>query len=333
MQLFKLRFQSALHVDSKGSGNPEVSDDFIRSDTLSAALCLSWAAIHRDAGPGFFKEPPFTVSSAFPYIGDTLLFPMPAWRIWRDISDDAKRKSLKKIRWVSRGIFNRLLSGKQVDPEETHVLPGGAALFREETGDSPEFKNAPSWAVSERQRVLVDRLGLATDGGLFFFALQFFAPWAGLWFLANGSQETLEKLRGALAFLGDTGIGADRNSGLGHFQVVTDTAYDLPKAQGGGFVSLSLFNPGETDAMERLTRKTAYGITTRAGWIVQSTIGRPPIRVFTEGSYFSERPRGRVVEMLPEAVRIKYGLSLNHAAPRDFRALFMPCAEPPGLKE
>lgn len=331
MQLFKLRFHSALHVDSKGSGAPEVADDFVRSDTLAAALSLAWATLYSDVDDDFFLNPPFAVSSAFPYMDETLLFPVPAWPVWTHLND-AQRKDYKKVRWLSQDVFVTMLRQKPIAPDQIH-LAHGVAIFKTEIAAHPTRYGAQPWVIDERQRVHVDRLGLPTEGGLFFFALQFFAPWSGLWFLAQGAPEVLQKLRGVLDYLGDTGIGADRNSGLGHFQVVETAEFTPPEVSGQGYLTLSLFNPGASDDLTGLLRHSAYGITSRSGWISHSTIGRPPIRVFTEGSYFSKKPVGRVTPMLPAELRQRAHLQLHHSAPRDFRAIWLSCAEPPGLKE
>ncbi|WP_028325142.1 type III-A CRISPR-associated RAMP protein Csm4 [Desulfatirhabdium butyrativorans] len=336
MRVFKLKFRSALHVDSKGSGNPEVSDEFIRSDTLSAALALSWAALYpKEADDRFFHDPPYRVSSAFPYIGDILLFPMPVWRIWKEI-DPKQRKEAKEIRWLSQELFEDVLAGKPLDfgSDRIRKLNNGIAVSKAELERNPAVERIQAWMKTERQRVSVDRLGIPKDGGLYFFALQFFAPESGLYFLAKTDEAPLERFRAALAFLGDTGIGADRSSGLGHFEIVSETELKLRKTEKtSGVVTLSLFNPDEADNIENLLQTTAYGLIIRSGWISQSTIGRPPIRVFSEGSYFSAKPKGRVVETLPDRIRDHHKLGLSHSACRDFRAVFLPCAAPPYLKE
>jgi CRISPR type III-A-associated RAMP protein Csm4 len=334
MHVFKLKFLSALHVDSKGSGEPEIADEFIRSDTLSAAMAISWSALFPDeANSDFFLEPPYRISSAFPYIGNVLLFPIPVWRIWKKVEIE-KRKAIKDVRWISRNLFEKVLSGNEVDFQGIATLPGGVALSHEEYNANPNLKNYTGWAKSERQRVRVDRLNVQNEGGLFFFALQFFAKDSGLYLIANMDKTKLEYFRASLAFLGDAGIGADRSSGLGHFSIreESDLQFTLPKKSDGSAI-LSLFNPGKDDNLEVLSKVTAYGLTTRSGWIANSTLGRPPIRAFTEGSYFSGKPKGRVVEMLPADIREKNKLPINHSAPRDFRALFFPCVQPPYLKE
>jgi CRISPR type III-A-associated RAMP protein Csm4 len=334
MHVFKLKFLSALHVDSKGSGEPEVADEFIRSDTLSAAMAIAWSGLFPgDADPDFFLEPPYRISSAFPYIGNLLLFPIPVWRIWKKV-DIKKRKDIKEVRWISQSLFEKVLAGNEIDFEGIATLPGGVALSREELKADSRLINFKGWTRSERQRVRVDRLNVQNDGGLFFFALQFFAPDSGLYLIANMDSSQLSHFRASLAFLGDAGIGADRSSGLGHFSVREESELKMtfPKKSEGSTI-LSLFNPGNDDNLEALTRVTAYGLTIRSGWITNSTLGRPPIRTFTEGSYFSGKPKGRVVEMLPADIREKNKLLINHSAPRDFRALFFPCVQPPYLKE
>ena len=339
MRLYKLKFHSALHVDSKGSGQPEVAEEFIRSDTLSAALAIGWADIFPEdrvpeGRPGIFFNPPFKVSSAFPYVGDTLLFPVPAWQIWKD-SDDFRRKEMKKVRWISESLFREILDGNPIDPDPkcVSVLSGNAAFAMEDIQKNPELKKSPFWMMTERQRVRVDRLGIQSDGGLFFFAIQFFSPDAGLWFCADTKPELYSKLKSTIEYMGSTGIGADRNSGLGHYQLSEEKSFPIePDFQKERWITLSLFNPDPGENLEELIHPSAYGLTTRSGWISNSTVGRFPVRAFTEGSCFSRKPEGRIVETLNNEAITRYDLKISHTAPRDFRAMSLPCATPLCLK-
>lgn len=331
MRYFKLKFKSALHVDSKGSGNQESLDEFIRSDTLSAALCLSRKTIYPEStSDDYFLDPPFTVSSAFPFLGDVLLFPCPVWRIWEDV-DISRRKKIKKIRWLSKKLLEEVLNGSKIRFEDIITLESGIALTREEFEQLPVGADDFAWQTTERQRVRVDRLGSGEGGDTFFFALKFFAPFSGLFFLAKGEDKEMET---SLRFLGDSGIGADRNSGLGHFEVAESglLGFDVPENSEGAY-TLSLFNPSANDDLQALTSETAYSLEIRSGWVYGTSVGRPPIRVFAEASYFSGLPAGRVVKMLPGDMRWKYALDLSHSAPRDFRAFTLPCKRPDYLKE
>lgn len=330
MRYFKLRFLSGLHVDSKGSGEPESALEYVRSDTLSAALMLTWSTVYPDEQPSAsFLSPPFTVSSAFPYVGDVLLFPCPVWPVWKDL-DVSQRKTVKGIQWISQGLLERVLSGEWLDAAAHPILDCGIIVTQEELSANPGIQEMEAWILSERQRVSVDRLGARDGGTTFFFALQHFAPFSGLYFLADAEDSVVQQLEATVRFLGDTGLGADRNSGLGHFRLEEAAAFEfVSPTDPEGMLALSLINPGPNDDIQAMIQNAAYDLETRSGWIVNSTIGRPPIRVFSEGSFLHGRPHGRVVEMLDARTREKFDLQLDHSAPRDFRAFGLPCKTPP----
>lgn len=332
MKCFKLSFPSGLHVESRGSGEPDQCDEYIRSDTLSAALCVAWDTLQGGLGTDFFLDPPFTLSSAFPYIGSVLFFPLPVWNVWQELDDNefARRKEQKKIRWLSRELFDRILTGRKIDLDKVKIIPGGLACTSSEQESFPVQFNAGSqkpWMIAERQRIMVDRLGLRQDGGLFFFSQQFFAPDTGLFFLVNCPKEKLTHFRAVLQFLGDSGLGGDRNSGVGHFKISSEENFIIKKVKNSkkkGWFTLSLVNPGPEEI--GIADRAAYNLTRRSGWIHNSTLGRPPVQTFSEGSFFKQRPQGRIVEMISEKIQKKYGLP--HSAPRDFRSLVLPCVEP-----
>lgn len=333
MQVFKLQFHSALHVDSKGSGEPETAEEFVHSDTLSAAICLSWSAIQTNTGGELFLDPPFKVSSAFPYVGDILLFPMPVWDIWKNL-DVSKRKWAKEIRWISRSLLDQALSGNPIEIDSVKKLPCGIAVTEREEKAIAATGQPRAWVLSERQRVSVDRLNQAGKGGLFFFALQFFSPLAGLYFIADMSDTHAKAFRAALEYLGDSGIGADRNTGIGHFRIRSEEPFEVDNSERRrGWFNLSLFNPGSGDDIHAICKVSAYGLTTRSGWLTGTTVGRPPVRSFTEGSFFSAQPKGRVVEMFDDETVERFRLPITHTAPRDFRPISLPCAVPRSLTE
>lgn len=332
MLAYQLTFLSALHVDSKGSGAPETAQEFVHSDTLSAALCLAWRDVYGAEDGQLFAKPPFLVGSAFPYIRDVLFFPVPIWNPWKKV-EVAHRKAIKTVKWISRSLLEDVLHGRLLDIDAVVVLPRGLAMTEAEFKNCGIGRMYQAWRVGERQRVHVDRLGLPGQGGLFFFALQFFAPDAGLYFLVEMEAGQRTRFASVLEYLGDTGLGADRSSGLGHFRVrkEQEVALRLPKAT-ECHLSLSLYNPDLNENIDALFQGGAYTLLNRSGWVHGATVGRPPIRVLGEGSLFSAKPLGRVVEMLPQDVRQRFQLDLDHAAPRDYRCLSLPCIKPEALE-
>ena len=201
---------------------------------------------------------------AFPYVGRTLFFPKPKWHIWKDM-DISHFKIAKKIRWLSKGLLGRIVAGKPIDFQEIMVLDGVIGVSREEFDENDELSASLPWVLCERQRVGVDRLGAVGDGALFFFALQFFSPSSGLYFMVDLPEDETDRFRSALAFLGDTGLGADRNSGLGHFKVVGDEQFSIEVHNKKGRLNLSLFNPGTNDDIRALTQMSAYELITTGG--------------------------------------------------------------------
>ncbi len=331
MRFFRLRFSGGLHVESRGSGEPGAAEETVASDTLSAALCVAWDQLFAGTEPEFFLDPPFRVSTAFPFVEDTFLFPAPAWWYWTE-EDPRERKRLKKIRWLSQDLFKKVLDGrtlKAVDVEAFTSHIGGVP--KEEAGLAAEAGARPPWAMGEQQRVSVDRLSAPREGGLFWFERLVFSPDAGLWCLVEADEERYPAIRAVFDYLGDTGIGADRNCGMGHFHVVEEG--DFPRlglSEAEGWLTLSLFNPGSGDDIDAL-RTGAYGLSTRAGWISGLTLGRPPVKAFTEGSWFANRPKGRVLEMFDAKESAELGL--RHPVMRDLRAVSVPCRQPAWLKE
>lgn len=329
MLVYRLRFKSALHVDSRGSGEPDSVEEFIHSDTLSAALCMAWNTLYPDAADELFGAPPFQVSSAFPYIHQCFLLPAPRWPFWQNASE-SHEKTQKKVQWIDSSLLHQVINGKPPEWQAVKLLHTGAiAVSTASEGVERHWDGLTPWLVSERQRVAIDRLGIRQEGNLFFFGLQFFSPGCGLYFVTDVKPENQARFEAALSLLGDTGIGADRNSGLGHFEFQRADDFPWPhltSTRGTGWLLLSLFNPGPEDNLERILATSAYGLTTRSGWISGATLGKPPVKAFTEGSYFSARPGGRVVTLFDKSQRRRLGI--DHSPVRDLRALTIPCAQP-----
>lgn len=334
MNVYKLKFRSALHVDEKGSGTPETVSEFIRSDTISAAVSIAWAKLFPEDSPAVFSNPPFRLSSAFPFIGDILLFPVPVWGIWKQADDPEKRKDIKKIKWLSLSLLEQVLAGAILSVDDCQIMPCGISITRDElTRNKALTQFTEPWKLVERQRVAVDRLNTdpSTDesqGRLFFFAMQFFAEESGLFLIADGGEKDIKRLRAVLDFLGDEGMGADRSSGLGSFKVTHSQTFSVnsPKKTDGWF-TLSLFNPKPDENLEKLLMNSGYSLVTRSGWISGSTYGRAPIKTFGESSFFSDKPDGRTVSVLnPDLIE-----HLGHDVFRDFRTLSIPCVKPDKL--
>ena len=107
-------------------------------------------------------------------------------------------------------------------------------------------------------------------------------------FIEEGSRREVEA---ALALLGDEGIGGDRSSGYGGFeieQVIEDFGEEFADLGSGARLSLSLLYPARDEIEAGLLDAPAeYTITSRGGWVTAPGAGttrRKPVNMIVEGS-------------------------------------------------
>ncbi|MDI6687901.1 MAG: type III-A CRISPR-associated RAMP protein Csm4 [Desulfobacterales bacterium] len=306
MIAYKLNFTAPLHVDSQGTSFYEKADEFVHSDTLTAAIISCWRYLYDDSVDELAAHPPFTLSSAFPYYSDIYFFPRPLVDIFHEPEDGSESKTIKKIKWLSQPLFEQVLSGTLIDwnKERPELFAETFALLRDEAECLEEkSKSFRLMTVLERPRIAVNRIkDSAEEGSLFYFAEHYFREEAGLFFLAefkNGT--TRKKLDAVLQLLGDQGIGADRSVGKGTFIVEVDDLLELELPNDPElWITLSLYNPDRGEVKNGLLNEAAYDLTTRGGWISGTSLKKPPIKMFTEGSVFKQKPEGRTVGLFSE---------------------------------
>ncbi len=176
-----------------------------------------------------------------------------------------KAKQLKRAAWVSEALLREMTARKMgardillrvpevrylqkgLPPldQEKIVLRSGVLMLANEAEKVP----APLWETATVQHNTVDRVAGATVEGLLFYDEErFFAPGVGLWCLVRARQEDIDGLiRPALRYLADTGLGANRSVGKGHFAIEVVPAPPVPDAgeAGGGTLLLSRYVPRE----------------------------------------------------------------------------------------
>lgn len=286
--LAKLRFRAPLHIGSSTLGE-EDTYDYAPSDTLFSALCHAYLgafgvdALEELLGR-FDGEPPFLISSAFPYCGETLFLPLPhiAPGERTEEAERGDRKLLKDTSWVSLADFERLLHG---------VAPSDVEASRDKL---PHKELLP--------RVTLDRE--SSNSSIYYVRRAAFPENGGLWTLLEVRDETLEpRLRQAFHLLGDAGLGGERTMGCGFFEPeLAEPPETLTRLLDGEapYVSLSRVSPEPEEAAEKADR---YTLVESRGWM-QSPTGlqrkRRSAWFFAEGSTFVERVRGRLLDVTPQ---------------------------------
>lgn len=348
LQLYSLTFRAGLHIGRHGIGQEKVLAH-VPADTLFAALATIRQQWQGDAGSwaaGFESEPPFLLTSAFPYAGGVRFFPRP-----QRMPGGIDPKRWRKISFVSEGIFRRLLGNNL--PESYHPKPPGEepqngltlqkgnlwlskeeiALLPETMRTKPDKKGGlldippraverhKAWEEMTVPRVTVDRLTNGSD--IYHTGRIIFTPGCGLWFGVQGLGEPQqEELLSMLTLLGDSGIGAERSVGYGAFTVTAeDKLLVLPDPRPKGMLLLlSRFYPCDTEDAKALTGSSAaYELIYVAGRVQtlgQANQRRQGIHLVTEGSLVGGSARGGLAEVSPKVGKFphkvyRYGLALG----------------------
>lgn len=323
--IYKLHFTSPLHL---GDAREDygVSLKTITSDTMYAALisCLAKLGIeipnNGDLG--------CTISSLFPFFQkdkgvDAVLFFPKALKQTFPTSEKAveERKKVKKVAWLDAQAFSKMLKGEQLFDDTTIDNIQGEYLTDKEID-----KDFISSQVSAR--VSVSRDG-QEDAKPFYMDRITFKGYSGLYFIADGNVDLLEK---ALNLLQHEGIGTDRNVGNGYFEYDSTTVeLDIPNGSEYA-LALSSFVPESKEQLQALldSDDVAYDFQRRGGWITTSphnTLRKNVIYAFTAASVFKSQCSGVVckgevgVDLKPE---ISWDDKLEHPIWRCGRALFLP---------
>ncbi len=214
---YHLTFSGGLHLGTRGV-NLEEAGVQLPGDTIFAALVVAWRLQGQDPGafvaPFQDGDPPFLLSSAFPFAGGVRFYPMPVDRsrlfspqAWPRIQE--RGKAVKRIRYLSEGLVRRAVAGELLDdllfPQRAEddpqdqapgvALQGGVLwLTREEAERLPDrlrregtrlrplrsLRHLAVWEESRVPRVTVDRVSSASN--IFHVGRVRFAPGCGLWF-------------------------------------------------------------------------------------------------------------------------------------------------------
>lgn len=344
-KLVRLNFGSSpAHFGEVGIGIEETSER-VRSDTLFSAWVSAYARLfdieellnqfpcsHQDSP----KQPPFRLSSTFIYRQDEkrciYYLPKPLEFPKGYPKDDLKfTKTYKKRDYLPLEVWQRWYQGDGFTERDIADLI--AETEKKADGTEPlhkagTFDYGKAYKIHQTPKVAIDRTTRATN----FYHTGFVQfEWekpkqSGLYFLLNfleQDRELEDKLHAALKLLGEEGLGGERSSGAGRFEVEW---LELPKdwddvvnfKQPTHYSLISLF--WELPLPEGLLDETvSYSIQERGGWIASPSSGRQLrrkiVRMFAEGSVFRSISFGKLADVTPDKFKqhkiYRSGISLS----------------------
>lgn len=311
--LCKLIPKGPLHLGTK-EGIQEESDEYIHSDTLFSAICNCFRLIYgKEDLENLLKlyldrKPPFILSSAFPFVKDILLLPMP-----KSFKFPKEKENFNKVEFIGHKIFEKIINGEDISEwlEEENLCQEDRVLL-----PYPRKNKDPIqiWEVhSEVPHVVIDRKTNASN--IFYSSEVHYLSGCGLFFLIDWkTEEYKDKVMKTIKLLGEEGIGGKRSSGKGLFKLEeSELVIEFP-AEAEYFLTLSLYYPLKEEV--QIVKEGWYELIKRGGWIYSldsQTLRRKSIRMFLEGSVFPDiGNKGELKDVTPEVFKAhrvyRYGI-------------------------
>jgi CRISPR-associated protein Csm4 len=356
-KLVRLKFgRHCVHFGELGIGIEETSER-VFSDTLFSAWINAYARLFGSSGvEDLFQRfldspyPPVRMSSTFIYqqkngefnyyLPRPLKFPCN----YPESDDLNFFKTYKKLNYLPLSIWQRWYQGEgftHSDREEliaaTKKSNSSGALHQ-----AGIFDYSKTFTNSQIPKIAVDRVTGATNlyhTGFVQFQWESngneIKSLSGLYFLLQFSQQDRElenNLYAALNLLGEEGLGGERSSGAGRFEI--DAWEDLPShwnnlvnfQQGTHHSLISLF--WELPLAEGFLENSSYELVERGGWISSPFSGRQlrrqKVRMFVEGSVFTSPPSGQLADVTPREFRTSDGKYNPHPIYRNGVSLSLP---------
>lgn len=329
MKAYKLKFYSSFHIDA-GSAVDGPSETFIHSDTLFSAIVSAARKLYGDELVEKFLEPKTVIlSSAFPFYKDEFFLPKPLHFFPEQLNDYDMIKIFKKTKFISKGLLEKLLYSQEIEKEffdKEFVLDGCWRMVRNITSkNKKDYEEVDKiFENQEVPHIVMDRITNKTQ--IFYKTEIHFHKNAGLYFIAEVKEDLINKFETVLRFLGDEGIGADRTTGKGFFEVEEIQNFTLPsESESDYFYSLSLYSPLKEEFEKIEPKKSYYDFVIRGGWISNNTLNRKRLRMFVEGSVLKFKSRQKPIGCLHKVLEKKnYVNDLLYDIYRNGQSLFLP---------
>ena len=293
----------------------------LHSDTIFGAILSAISELYPEKMDDLllkFKDnPPFLVSSTFPYVSDgkekIRFFPKviesknisPENDLEKDDFDDIdNKKKYKKVDFMEEDLFFELASG---DIKESDIISNlenynikSNLLFKNTVKIKGKYKKTitPNNAIN---RITLESKAIFYSEGFEFSNM-------GLFFLVEFREKEYEDMvYAAIKFLKDRGFGRDISVGKGHFDYEIDEDYCLPYNSGTYFITLSRFIPS-TEEIGKINKYSGYEIDSKRGKSFSGEL-RKQVRFFKEGSSFPSYKEfyGRIVESGEHPPTVEYG--------------------------
>lgn len=294
---------------------PKLHSDTLFGAILSAISELYPSIIEEMLNEFQLNNPPFIISSTFPFIfnEDKKIRFFPKIILDSDLGSIENKtllKSYKKAEYFEENIFSDLINGKISEVniinnlEDNFYLKGNLLL-------SEDYDIDIKMSSSILPNNSINRLTNETEG--IFYSEGDEYKNMGLFFFVEIFDDEYEKIiKASLKFLKDRGFGKDISTGKGQFdfeieEVNISDLNDGDIQKGDYFITLSRFIPN-TDDLKGIEHASSYEIDSKRGRDKSGEI-RKEVKFFKEGSTFvyNQEYPGQIVNSGKNRPAIEYG--------------------------
>lgn len=286
-KIYKMVFTGAVHF---GTGGLTASADTLMADTVFSAMCTE--AVLQGGGLlerllAGAKDGKLLLSDALPFIGRTLYVPKPVMEVQgSDPGDSSIKKALKKLRYIPVEKLDAYLRGEldvKAEADAFHERFSRSSLLEKVT--------VPEGEVTRPYAVAVHR----------------YLEGSGLYLcIGYESEELLELAAGLLESLSWSGIGGERSSGCGRFELRVAAGTEtllarLRQEDAQKYMSISVCLPAE-DELDQAVGGAEYLAVKRSGWVSSDRYAdtlrkKRDIYMMAAGAVFARRFRGDVYDV------------------------------------
>ncbi len=239
------------------------------------------------------------------------------------------RKKIKEVSYLSIDAFKNVINSWDKDEKyfnynlfKLKYLGEKFACTLEELQDLRDLKNITGSLkfinTNTRQRVIVGRKNDQSEDTYFINDLEIIhmetekykiKPF--MYFLYDG--QLTEEIKASIHILCDEGIGGKRSIGMGFFKKTEQINVPLleeEEYERNGFISLSTYYPSK----EEVDNLTFFQLENRDGYIYSKggqSLRKQKIRIVKEGSVFSSKVKGQVVDVTPVNSNLDHNVYLN----------------------
>jgi len=339
MKLIRFHFTAPVHF-SAARAEYDRSESTLHSDSLYAAIQQAWSILGKT--DWIVKEPDFTLSSLFPFYrhdessAAVYFFPRPMAGV--DTKPDLA-KLTNNIRFLDQFTFEKLLhEGELIVSDKKNLL---GEFYHNDTDTSPKKQFLQRHVYTRNRVPRFQEMATSGDTLVYYHEKVFFQDGSGLFCLFDGSDAAFQRVKAALLLLQDEGLGTDRHSGNGQFELEIEEQFslDLP-AKAKYCLNLSLFCPSDAPTVAAMLPENdalvAFNLFKRGGWITNEpflTFRKNSVYMFQEGSVFV-RPsteaetglfiKGHSHDLRPQSTDLPQRESVLHPIYRSGKSIFLP---------